>query len=205
MPAVPRQLVPLLWFVWLVSWWVTAIWSARIAKRLPARNQLPYRALTLTAALLLFGGIRFGHEQLFEVPARSILAWLCVAVVVGGLAFAWWARIHLGGLWSASITRKRNHRIVDTGPYGLVRHPIYTGMLVAALATATLRGTIAGFLGVATLTLSFYIKARLEERFLRTELGRDAYDAYARRVPMLVPFTGTSPRVREGVIAEHEG
>nr|WP_280178209.1 MULTISPECIES: isoprenylcysteine carboxylmethyltransferase family protein [Mesorhizobium] len=105
-----------------------------------------------------------------------------------GLIFSWWARIHLGRLWSASVTAKADHRIVDTGPYGLVRHPIYTGLLLALLATMAAKGTVWGIAGVALLTIGIVMKAKLEERFLRGELG-PAYDDYARRVPMLVPFT----------------
>jgi protein-S-isoprenylcysteine O-methyltransferase Ste14 len=100
----------------------------------------------------------------------------------------WWARIHLGKLWSASVRLKSDHRIVDTGPYAFVRHPIYTGIIVAGFASAILRGTAAGFLGAILMTVSWYIKARMEEQFLREQLGTENYDAYARRVPMLVPF-----------------
>jgi protein-S-isoprenylcysteine O-methyltransferase Ste14 len=87
------------------------------------------------------------------------------------------------------VSRKAEHHIVDTGPYRIVRHPIYTGIILASAATALQRGTAQAWLGMSVMTLGWYIKARLEERFLRDELGADAYGAYARRVPMLVPFT----------------
>jgi len=77
--------------------------------------------------------------------------------------------------------------VIDTGPYGLVRHPIYSGITLASIATAALRGTASAWLGAAVMTLGWYVKARMEEGFLREELGEDAYDAYARRVPMLIP------------------
>ena len=109
-------------------------------------------------------------------------------VALAGLAFTWWARIHLGTLWSGNVTRKPDHHIVDTGPYGLVRHPIYTGLLVALYATALDRGSVLAIAGAAVLTLAFAIKARLEERFLGAELGAETYGGYRRRVPMLVPF-----------------
>jgi protein-S-isoprenylcysteine O-methyltransferase Ste14 len=69
-----------------------------------------------------------------------------------------------------------------------VRHPIYTGLTLAAIATAMMRGTLAAWLGVAVMTLGWYVKARLEEHFLRDQLGAEAYGDYARRVPMLIPF-----------------
>jgi protein-S-isoprenylcysteine O-methyltransferase Ste14 len=107
--------------------------------------------------------------------------------------FAWWARLHIGRLWSSSVTRKSGHHIVDTGPYRLVRHPIYSGVSLSAIATAAIRGTAQGVLGAGLLILGFYVKARLEERFLRDELG-PAYDAYACRVAMLVPFLASRGR-----------
>ena len=110
------------------------------------------------------------------------------ALCITGFAFAWWARLHLGRLWSAFVTRKADHRIIDTGPYGIVRHPIYTGIILAALALAIVKGTVYAVAGTLLATLGFWIKARLEEGFLREQLGADAYDAYRRRVPMLLPF-----------------
>ena len=74
-----------------------------------------------------------------------------------------------------------------------MRHPIYTGILIAALGTALLRASAFALGGFAVISIGLFIKARFEERFLREQLGAPVYDEYARRVPMLVPFTG--PRV----------
>ena len=105
-----------------------------------------------------------------------------VALCLIGFAFAWWARIHLGQLWSAFVTRKADHHIVDTGPYGIVRHPIYTGIILAAIVEGTV------YASTILIVLGFWVKARLEEGFLREQLGTEVYDAYRRRVPILVPF-----------------
>src|SRR5450432_3399825 len=113
------------------------------------------------------------------------MAFLCII----GFGFAWWARIHLGQLWSAFVTRKADHRIIDTGPYGIVRHPIYTGIILAAIAMAIVKGTVIAIAGALLATLGFWVKARLEEGFLREQLGAEEYDSYSRRVPMLVPFS----------------
>jgi protein-S-isoprenylcysteine O-methyltransferase Ste14 len=109
-------------------------------------------------------------------------------VATAAFLFAWWARIYLGRLWSGSITRKEGHNVVDTGPYGIVRHPIYTGIIAAAIATAVAIGGLHAILGAVLLIAGYWLKARLEERFLRAELGAETYDSYRRRVPMLVPF-----------------
>jgi protein-S-isoprenylcysteine O-methyltransferase Ste14 len=123
---------------------------------------------------------------LWRLPAPA--AWGMVAAAAAGLLFTWWARIHLGRLWSANVSRKADHRVVDTGPYGIVRHPIYTGIIIASIATATLRGTVLSWVGASLMTLGWVVKARMEETFLREQLGAAAYDEYARRVPMLAPF-----------------
>src|SRR5205823_2512433 len=110
------------------------------------------------------------------------------ALTAVGFAFAWWARLHLGKLWSAFVTRKDEHRIIDTGPYRIVRHPIYTGIILAAVAVAVLKGNFYAFTGAFLIVAGFWMKARLEERFLSEQLGPETYAAYRRRAPMLIPF-----------------
>ena len=123
-------------------------------------------------------------------PATASLGWTFFALAIAGFGFCWWARLHLGKLWSGFVTLKEDHRIIDTGPYALVRHPIYTGLMFAATATASMRATPAAFLGAALITVGFTITARIEESFLRSQLGAEGYNAYSRRVGMLVPGVG---------------
>ncbi|MDX8497656.1 isoprenylcysteine carboxylmethyltransferase family protein [Mesorhizobium sp. VK4C] len=176
-----------LWLIWLVSWALAAFWADPAQKRAGFRAEAQYRALWLAGTILLFvpahgyvGRLRLWMPTLAQ-------AWICVALIAVGITFAWWARLHLGKLWSGTITAKADHRVVDTGPYRLVRHPIYTGLLLSILATMAAKGTVWGIAGAALLLVGIVVKARLEESFLRGELG-PAYDDYARRVPMLVPF-----------------
>lgn len=77
---------------------------------------------------------------------------------------------------------------MDTGPYSLVRHPIYTGLLAASLATAVAQATATALVGWMLIGLGLWLKARVEERFLAAELDPQAYAAYRLRVPMLVPL-----------------
>ena len=86
------------------------------------------------------------------------------------------------------LTIREGHKVVDTGPYRIVRHPIYTGFIGGCWTLALVKATPAALAGAAVLTLVMAIKGKNEERFLRRELGEDAYDGYARRTPMLVPF-----------------
>jgi protein-S-isoprenylcysteine O-methyltransferase Ste14 len=160
-----------------------AAWSRRTQARPGLAAELPYRILTIIGFVLIFS-----RAAGLWPPLAATVQWALVLLAGAGFAFCWWARLHLGALWSSSVTRKQDHRIVDTGPYALVRHPIYTGMIAAALAAAALSGTAASLAGFAAFTLGCWLKARLEERFLRAELGAADYDAYARRTGMLLPF-----------------
>lgn len=181
--------MPIVWALWWFSWLIAAMWRDRAASKPPWQQQIGYRLLAAFGAVLIFGPYR--HDLSSEVilwRTPVVPGWICVAAACAGFAFTWWARLHLGRLWSGSVGRKADHRVVDTGPYGIVRHPIYTGITLSTIATAALRGTGAGWLGVCVMTIGWYVKARLEERFLRDQLGAEAYDAYAGRVPMLVPF-----------------
>ena len=186
----PIIAIYLTWIVWVLTWWGAALWSNPTIKRAGVAREWVYRLLAFVGAILMFGlySTRYDIIYRFWRTPTGVFGWVLAAMTVAGLAFSWWARIYLGRLWSSSVTRKNEHKIVDTGPYRYVRHPIYTGIAFASLATAIAQGTPTGFLGAAILTLGWYIKARLEERFLREELGPEAYDSYARRVPMLVPF-----------------
>jgi protein-S-isoprenylcysteine O-methyltransferase Ste14 len=184
----PRLAIVLLWIGWATSWLAAAAWSNRTEKSAGLRAEAGYRVV-LGLGTVLFaipahryeGALRVWHVDWFS-------AWLCVALIAAGLAFCWWGRIHLGRLWSGQITKKTEHRVVDTGPYRMVRHPIYTGILLAVLATMVAKGTVLAIVGAALISVGIWMKARLEESWLRSELGPDAYDSYRRRVPMLVPF-----------------
>ena len=185
----PQLAINYLWLIWFVSWIAAAFWSDRSTKRPPLGSELLYRVVTFVGAVFLFAFVSRSYRGTLSMWSLDRTAeWALVGFAVVGFLFCWWARLHLGRLWSGWVTKKADHRIVDTGPYGIVRHPIYTGLLLAALATAILKGTVYALIGALLMGLGFWIKARLEERFLCQELGADAYDAYRRRVPMLVPF-----------------
>ena len=165
-------------------------WSNRTVKRDAIGAELFFRVSFCVSFILVFAFPPSHHyyvqRQLWHFG--DALNWILVALAAAALLFTWWARIHLGPLWSGWVVKKAGHHIINTGPYRFVRHPIYSGLIVAMLATAIQQGTLYALLGVAVLTLAYGVKARREERFLRAELGEDVYDAYARNTPMLVPF-----------------
>lgn len=184
----PTRLLALIWLAWVISWVVASFWSGQTKTRVPALSSLAYRIPILLGAILFmpWTGRALGETALYHVGDLGTYAF--AVVVVLGISFTWWARIHLGRFWSNAITHKEDHRVIDTGPYGVVRHPIYTGLIIAILATGIAVGTLSAILGAILIAFSQWQKARMEEKFLTVELGPEAYGPYCARVPMIVPF-----------------
>ena len=184
----PTSLLSLIWLAWVVSWMVASFWSGRTKAHVPTLESWAYQLPIVLGAIMLlpFTERVLGAKQLYNIG--NVGTYAVALVVVLGLCFTWWGRIHLGRFWSNSITHKEDHQIIDTGPYGLVRHPIYTGQIIGLLASGIAIATWTAMLGVILISLGEWQKARMEERFLSVELGAEAYGTYCRRVPMIVPF-----------------
>ena len=184
----PTVLLSLIWLAWVTSWIVASFWSGRTKAHVRTLDSWAYRLPILLGGIMLMPPTErlLGAKQLYHPGNAGTYALAVVAVL--GLSFTWWARIHLGRLWSNAITHKEDHRIVDTGPYGMVRHPIYTGQIFALLASGIAIATWPAMVGVLLISFGEWQKGRMEERFLSAELGAEAYGAYCRRVPMIVPF-----------------
>jgi protein-S-isoprenylcysteine O-methyltransferase Ste14 len=183
-----NQVLEAIWIVWLTSWVAASFWSDRAQKRAATLDIWIYRAAMIAGGILLipWTGQLLEDKPIWEVS--YVGEYVLAAVMLAGLSLTWWARIYLGPLWSSAITRKKDHEIIDTGPYAFVRHPIYCGLIIALLATAIAEAKVVALLGSALVILGVWLKARTEERFLLAELGPDIYGAYCRRVPMLIPF-----------------
>lgn len=184
----PSAILDLIWIAWLISWVAASSWSGLTQKRVATLPTWTYRAAMIAGGILLIPSTPWllGEQRIWEIGHDG--AYALAGLMLLGLAFTWWARIYLGRLWSSAITRKEGHRIIDTGPYAFVRHPIYTGLIIALLATAAAEARVTALLGTALIIFGLWLKARSEERFLTVELGTDAYRSYCRRVPMLIPF-----------------
>lgn len=184
----PTKLLSIIWLMWVISWVVASFWSGRTKVHVSIRDAWVYVLPIVLGSIMLLPVTQrlLGAKQLYHPGEPG--TYLAAVVVVLGICFTWWARIHLGRFWSNAITRKEDHRIIDTGPYGLVRHPIYTGQIIGLLASGLAIATWTAMVGVILISLGEWQKARLEERFLSAELGSEAYGAYCRRVPMIVPF-----------------
>ena len=187
MDPVYANLIPALWLLWLAYWFI----AGRNVKPTQRHESVASRASHIVP--LIVGVVLLWPEKLplgllsgriFPPSRASYLAG--VAVVAAGLAFTVWARIHLGRNWSGTVTVKQDHELVRDGPYRHVRHPIYTGLLLAFIGCAIARDEWRGVLGVVIICAGFLRKLRLEERWMTEQFGT-AYRRYMADVPALVP------------------
>jgi protein-S-isoprenylcysteine O-methyltransferase Ste14 len=179
---------PVVWIVFLVYWQIKAA-DAKTTQRLEPAGSRIFRVFIflIAMALLLIPRIPLPwlYAQLW--PQGYWPFWLGAAITVAGLLFAVWARVHLGRNWSRSVTIKEGHELITTGPYGVVRHPIYTGILTGFLGTAIAISQVRGFIVVVLIFFVFWLKLRMEEQWMRSQFG-ETYAAYARQTAALVPY-----------------
>jgi protein-S-isoprenylcysteine O-methyltransferase Ste14 len=150
--------------------------------------RVPRQILLICSILLLaLPRISFPFLSARFLPLGDWSFWTGAAITVAGLLFSVWARRHLGANWSQAVTLKQDHELITSGPYALVRHPIYTGLLLALLGSALARGEWRGLLAVLIVFGVLWQKLRLEEKFMRNQFG-ESYEAYSRRVTALVPY-----------------
>jgi len=121
------------------------------------------------------------------IPESAGAGILGLALAICGMAFAVWARISLGRNWSGIAAVKQDHELVLRGPYAIVRHPIYTGFLLALAGTAIALGEARGPIGFALVWAALWMKLRTEEAFMLQEFG-EQYSGYKKKVKTLVPF-----------------
>jgi protein-S-isoprenylcysteine O-methyltransferase Ste14 len=120
------------------------------------------------------------------LPTRPILEALGLAIEIAGIAFAIWARRHLGANWSGEVRIATGHQLVRTGPYQYLRHPIYTGVLAMYLGAMLVSGQLHALIAMAVIALAYLRKLRLEEKILSQNFG-PAFDDYRRHSWALLP------------------
>jgi protein-S-isoprenylcysteine O-methyltransferase Ste14 len=181
---------PALWAVYLLYWQV-ATRGAKSNERVESLVSRVVRSATFlfVIVLLMSRWLPIPVLYRFYLPETywAVWFWTGAAVNVMGLGFTVWARLYLGSNWSRSVTIKQGHELITGGPYGLVRHPIYTGLLTGFLGTAIAIAQVRGLVAFALIFSVLWLKLRLEERWMRLQFG-SAYEQYARRVRALVPL-----------------
>jgi protein-S-isoprenylcysteine O-methyltransferase Ste14 len=182
-----RQWINALWVLFGLYWLVSALERKKTKRRESWSQRLIY-VLPLIAAFWLLSRreAHFGILGARFLPASLLAEWTGVVLTAAGVGVAFWARWHLGANWSGVVTLKEGHELIRSGPYRTIRHPIYTGILLALLGTAVAAGEVRALLAVALASVSFYWKARREESFLTEEFG-EKFGAHAKQTGMFLP------------------
>jgi protein-S-isoprenylcysteine O-methyltransferase Ste14 len=176
-----------LWVAWIAIWITWAFQSKRTQQREGLDSRLSYTILGWAAGYLMFSAKGVPGWWNSDIFAYRMWIGQCgVAITALGFAITFWARAILGGNWSSSVTIKVGHELVRTGPYRWVRHPIYTGMIVAMTGTALARDEWRGVAAIVLLWLSFTVKRLKEEAFMRQTFGAQ-YDEYSRTTGAIFP------------------
>src|SRR3984893_14289846 len=183
----PAGIIRDLWALLALYWLVSALNRKKTKRREAFAQRLLY-VVPLIFAFYLLNHSGFGQGWLGTrfVPDTPLVRWLAVLITAAGVAVAFWARFHLGANWSGVVTLKENHELIRTGPYRTIRHPIYTGILLAFLGNVVLIGQVRGLIGLAIIWASFYIKARREESFLAQEFGPN-FNEHLQHTGMFLP------------------
>jgi len=170
------------WILFTGIWLLAAFWTKRSVYRESTWQRIRYVIPILVGGFLLTKGRRLSDPLSHRViPHVEALAWTGVVLCVAGLAFCIWARFTLGRNWSGVVTLKGGHELITSGPYALVRHPIYTGLLTMFVATVIVLGHVAGIIAAPLVFLSFWIKLRHEEKVMLKQFPNE-YADYQQRV-----------------------
>jgi protein-S-isoprenylcysteine O-methyltransferase Ste14 len=184
-----RYLIAGLWLLWMAYWRISAA-DVKVAQRHESRGSRAAHLIPLLiAGVLLVIRTRPDGGWLFQrfLAANDTNFWIGALLTAIGVAFSCWARARLGRNWSATVTVKHDHELIRGGPYALVRHPIYTGMLLAVLGTAIAIGEWRGLLALLIAFVALWRKLRLEERYMSETFG-DSYRVYRAQTKALIPY-----------------
>ncbi len=185
----------LLWAFWYVYWYGSAFYEI-ISKRYKKTEHMQPLMPMLLQNLLLIAAFLFSLTNIAQsypllgvtLLANSTFAlYLGFAITVLGLGFSIWARRHLGSNWSGTVVLKKGHTLVRSGPYAIVRHPIYTGISFGIVGSAIALNTVSGILGIIFVILFSLLRISAEERLMREKFGKE-YEEYSKQVKMFIPW-----------------
>ncbi|KGM34788.1 hypothetical protein P409_08185 [Inquilinus limosus MP06] len=177
-----------LWAAWFVYWHLAAFGTKPARRRESVASRLSHIIpLALAAWLFIRPGMAGPVLGAPILPRTGGFDIVGAVVVAAGLGFAVWARVHLAGNWSGTVTLKQDHELVRSGPYALVRHPIYTGLLLAAVGTVIATDRWSALVALALMAAAFLRKIVIEERLMAEAFG-PAYADYSRGTARLVPY-----------------
>lgn len=183
----PGTVIRAAWLVFIVYWIVASFQVNQIREQEPrARRLMRFAVVALVFFLLWNGGVRTGFLGRRFLPERYWLYNLGAALTCADMAFAIWARYHIGEYWSRTVALKVDHELIRTGPYSRIRHPIYTGILFGLAGTALAIGTCGALLALVLFLADITWKSKREEALLAREFG-PAFDDHRRRTGFYFP------------------
>lgn len=184
----PGAAIGIAWAIFLLYWLISSFTAKKIVKGERGAG-IARRVLIGVAAYVLLihaDDPRLGVLAERFLPYARWVVWLGVALTFAGVFFAIWARVHIGKYWSATVALKAEHQLIRTGPYARIRHPIYTGILLALCGSAIAVGRYAAILAVVVYAVAFWFKARKEEALLAGEFG-PAFEEHRRNTGFFLP------------------
>src|SRR5712691_880554 len=182
------NIISFCWILFAVIWLLAAFATKQTVYREGRLQRLRYIIPLLLGWFLLTKGHRLSDPLNHRViPHVEALAWTGVVLCIAGFAFCIWARFALGRNWCGVVTLKRGHELISDGPYALVRHPIYTGLLTMFVATVIVLGHVAGIIALPFVFVSLWIKLRYEEKLMLKQFPNE-YAAYQQHVKRIIPF-----------------
>ena len=178
------------WLIVLTYWFVLGLTAKKVESQESFLKRFLFYWLPLIVAILLLGpGEFFGHTLLREnfVPHTDFVGIIGLTFCIFGALIACWSRYKLGKNWSLSVQKKENHELIQNGIYKIVRHPIYTGLLLLFTGNAIIVGDYRGIIAVLIVFISFWLKLTKEEKLL-TEVFGIQYIEYRKRTKALIPY-----------------
>ncbi len=188
-PVNPISIVIIVcWTIFYLYWLISSFFVKRsVIKR--GTSWILWRVAVIVIVVLLFRFIKPETTSFFKFLIRSLFSFgiIGAALTVIGLITAVWARINLGSNWSGYVTYKENQELVTTGPYRLIRHPIYTGMILMFTGTVLYSGSLFLILIFLIVSINFIIRTKREEKIM-IELFDEKYLDYIKRTKRLIPW-----------------
>jgi protein-S-isoprenylcysteine O-methyltransferase Ste14 len=192
MPAAP-SVISWMWLAFVACWLILAQFNKKASRSTPWSRAWAVRAAIIIGVLVLLWLRRRGAGGFAARTSRSLwlhhpgvaAQWTGVLLCLAGFSLAFWARAHLGRNWGMPMSLRQGHELVTSGPYAYVRHPIYSGIMLAMIGSAVALGVL--WLALFALYFAYFLfSARTEEKMMLAQFP-DAYPAYRRRTKMLIP------------------
>jgi protein-S-isoprenylcysteine O-methyltransferase Ste14 len=178
------------WLIVLLYWFFSGFQTKKVHHQESFLKRFVLYWLPLIVAFLLLGpGEWFGHSLLREnfVPHTDLIGIIGLAFCITGAVIACWSRYLLGKNWSLAVQKKEDHELIQSGIYNVVRHPIYSGLLLLFIGHMLIVGDYRGIIAVLIVFISFWFKLKKEERILAQTFGKQ-YEDYKNRTKALIPY-----------------